>query len=60
MFSNNSNFSEFNVVIGTEGALDTSGKEPDDRFDTALRVLQVRNGWTFPCEGSPYLMQYFF
>jgi hypothetical protein len=31
------------IFIGSNGRLDTSQHEPDGRFDTVLRVLQVRH-----------------
>ncbi|CAG7927871.1 unnamed protein product [Penicillium olsonii] len=31
------------VFIGSDGNLDTTGKEPDSRFDTVLRILQIDN-----------------
>ncbi|KAF7590168.1 Structural maintenance of chromosomes protein 6 [Aspergillus hancockii] len=31
------------IFIGSGGYIDTSGHEPDPRFDTALRVLQIDN-----------------
>ncbi|KAL2785718.1 P-loop containing nucleoside triphosphate hydrolase protein [Aspergillus keveii] len=31
------------IFIGSNGRLDTSQHEPDDRFDTVLRVLQIDN-----------------
>lgn len=30
------------IYIGSEGAIDTTEYEPDARFDTALRILEVR------------------
>lgn len=36
-----SNCSVCPVFIGGTGDLDTSGNEPDEQFDTALRILEV-------------------
>ncbi|OJJ34299.1 hypothetical protein ASPWEDRAFT_173721 [Aspergillus wentii DTO 134E9] len=33
----------FPIFIGSDGHIDTTGHEPDSRFDTALRVLQIDN-----------------
>jgi chromosome segregation ATPase len=38
----NSQCSVCPIFIGSGGNLDTSGKEPDQQFDTFLRVLEVR------------------
>ena len=32
------------ILITNNSTIDTRGKEPDERFDTALRVLDV-SGW---------------
>lgn len=29
------------IMIGNNGPVDTSGHEPDPKFDTSLRVLEV-------------------
>ena len=31
------------IFIGSDGYIDTSAHEPDARFDTALRILEVGN-----------------
>ena len=30
------------IIIGNNNAIDTTDKEPDFKFETALRVLEVR------------------
>ena len=33
--------SSFQILITSNTPIDTTGKEPDERFDTALRALEV-------------------
>ena len=35
--------SQCSILIGNNDAIDTTDKEPSARFDTALRVLEVRS-----------------
>lgn len=42
-FLNNNDHSICPIFIGSDGRIDTAKHEPDHQFNTALRILQVRN-----------------